>query len=154
MAKKRRAVEPPALDDGYYWYRNFVNLDGGGHVGEWKLARIVRGRVQRVGSAAVIDRGCPYLRDALWVRAEPPATDMGDTTAICHATARRPANRAGQVEHDGGGGPGERVRIVAQGIVDAFLETHDSVGAHYRSRPDQKEELIAQIARLIERVRG
>ena len=42
---------------------------------------------------------------------------------------------------------------VALGIVDAFTETHDSVGAYYARQPEKKEELVAQIVRLIERVR-
>ena len=152
MAKKRKAFVPPALPDGFYWYRNLINLRGGGHVDRWKMAQIVGGLVQRPGTESVIDVACPYLRDALWVRAEPPAMDARDTTAIRPATARRAGNRAGRVENDCGAEPGDRVRIVAQGIVDAFLETHESVGAHYRSRPDQKAELVAQIERLIARV--
>lgn len=152
MAMKRRAFEPPALPDGFYWYRPFINLRGGGHVDEWKLAQIVGGKVQRPGTELVIDVACPYLRNALWVRAEPPGADAGET-AILLATARRPASRTKRVEDDGGAGASERVRIVAQGIVDAFLETHESVGAHYRIRPDQKAELVGQIERLIERVR-
>ena len=101
----------------------------------------------------MIDAACPYLRDALWVKAEPPALDAGEATAIRPATARRAGKRAGRVVDDEAGSS-ERVRVVAQGIVEAFLGTHEQVVAHYRSRPDQEEELIAQIARLIERVRG
>ncbi len=152
MVSKREVIDPPALPDGFYWYRPFINLRGGGHVSEWKLARVVGGKVWRVGTESVIDAGCPYLRDALWVRAEPPALDAKEATAIRRAALRRPGKWAGRAEHDEAGSS-DRVRIVAQGIVEAFLETHESVGAHYRSRPDQKAELVAQIARLIERVR-
>ena len=108
--------------------------------------------VWRVGSEAEWEQGCDYLRNALWVRAEPPALDAEEATAIRPAALRRPGKRAGRAEHDEAGSS-DRVRIVAQGIVEAFLETHESVGAHYRSRPDHKAELVAQIARLIERVR-
>ena len=52
------------------------------------------------------------------------------------------------MEHDGVAEPGERVRIVAQGIVEAFLKTHESVNAHCRTRLDRKAELVAQIERV------
>ena len=77
-----------------------------------------------------------------------------DTSALCHSTTRRVANRAGQEEHGGVARPGERVRIVAQGIVDAFLKTHESDGSHSRTRRDEKAEMVAQIEWLIERGQG
>ena len=143
MAKKRRAVEPPALDDGYYWYRNFVNLDGGGHVGEWKLARIISGLVQRPGTESVIDVACPYLRHALWVRAEPPATDAGDTTAI---TAVRQATRGDRAVAT----PDEdKVRRVAAEVVDVFVGLSDAMAAYYARRPDHRDDLVAVVARIM-----
>ena len=143
VAKKRRAVEPPALDDGYYWYRNFVNLTGGGHVGEWKLARIVRGRVQRVGSAAVIDRGCPYLRNALWVRAEPPSADAADATAITAVGRATRGDRAVATPDE------DKVRRVAAEVVDVFVGLSDAMAAYYNRHADHRDDLVAVVARIM-----
>lgn len=150
MNKKRVPVESPALEDGFYWFQNFINLDGGGHVDEWKLARINRGRVQRFGSEAVIDLGCPYLRHARWVKIEPPDTEAAPVTAIRHGVKGRSGRGLGRT---GGSSSPERVRLVAEEIVSAFVAMHDSTAGYYARHPVHKEELIAQIARLIERVR-
>ena len=72
MGRKRRAVEPVRLEDGHYWYRNFINLPGGGHVQDWKLAEIVGGKFRRIGVKAEWEQDCDYLLNALWVRIDPP----------------------------------------------------------------------------------
>ncbi len=126
--------------DGFYWFRNWINLPGGGHVGEWKLARVVRGQVQVFGSDAWLDPACPYLRDALWVRAEPPA----NVTAVRRATAWVDPS---------GGAVSERVRAVAEKIVDAFLAASRPLADYYAHRPDHRAELVAGIARQIGAVR-
>ena len=61
VGKKRRAVEPIRLEDGDYWFRNFINLTGGRRVDEWTLDQIVAGKVRLAGSEAEIDVDCPYL---------------------------------------------------------------------------------------------
>lgn len=134
MDKERVQAEPPALDDGYYWFRNWINLRGGGHVGVWKMACVVGGKVQRFGSEALLDQTCPYLRHALWVRAEPPDTDA---KAIQLATEGR--SRAGF----------ERVWAAAEEIVDALLDVSPAAVAFYRDRPVMKADLVAEVVRVI-----
>jgi len=151
VRKKRVPAEPPALEDGLYWYRVWINLRGGGYVDEWKLARIVGGKVQQFGSDGLLDLGCPYLRHALWVRAEPPHTDAN---AVCLLTdGRRRKRGSALVTQDDNRAASERVRKVAEGIVDAFLAMHDATAGYYTRNPDHKEELIVRVARLIESVR-
>ena len=140
MEEKRVPAEPMALEDGYYWFRNWINLRGGGHVDEWKLARIIGGKVQQPGSEATLDLGCPYLRHALWVRAEPPGADA---EAIRLATEGRPRregrSRAGF----------ERVWAAAEEIVDALLDVSPAAVAFYRDRPVMKADLVAEVVRII-----
>lgn len=107
MGKKRNTNEPEGLPDGYYWFKNFVNLRGGGHVRRWKLAQVVGGRVRVVGSASELDQGCPYLRHALWVRAEPP--DAASTAVSVPAERRQAGTHGGAIRtvkqiHRAGGG--------------------------------------------------
>ena len=152
VEKKRVPVEPPALEDGYYWFRNWINLRGGGHVDRWKLARVVGGKVQQFGSDALIDQDAPYLRHSMWVRIEPP---HADANAVCLLTdGRRRKRGSALVAPDGDRSASERVRKVAEGIVDAFVAMHDSTAGYYARNPHHKEELVARITRLIERVRG
>jgi len=152
VGKRRVPVEPPALEDGYYWFRNFINLRGGCHVDLWKLARVIGGKVQRFGSDALLDQNCEYLRHALWMRIEPP---HDEANAVCLLTdGRRRKRGTVLVTQAKNRAASERVRKVAEGIVDAFLAMHDSTAGYYARNPDHKEELVAHITRLIESVRG
>ncbi len=153
MAKRRKAFESPALPDGYYWFRNFINLRVGGHVSEWKFARVVGGKVWRVGSGAEWEQDCGYSRDAVWVRIDPPHVEGGDSGATSLGTRVRPSHRVARASRDGEDRLTQRIRIVAEGVVDAFTQTHDSTAAYYARRPEERSELVAQIERLIERVR-
>ncbi|MBY0457103.1 MAG: hypothetical protein K2V38_07190 [Gemmataceae bacterium] len=129
MSHKSHGGEGHALPDGVYWFRNYVNLRGGGHVRRWKIAQVVGGRVRLAGSASELDQGCPYLRRALWVRAEPPAADRGTTVEAA----------------------AERVRLVAEGIVDVFVTLSDATAAYYARHPHHRHELVDRIAGLIGR---
>ena len=151
MARKRKAVEPPALPDGNYWFRNFVNLRGGGHVDVWKMAQVVAGKVRRIGSEAEWGQGCDYLRNAVWVRIDPPHVEAGDA-ATPTGTAVRRGNRVARAGGDDDHRVRQRILTVAEGVVDAFTQTHDSTAAYYARQPEKREELVAQIARLIGRV--
>ena len=151
---RRRAVEPPALPDGYYWYRPFVNLTGGGHVDAWKLAQAEAGRVRLIGSGAERDQDCEYLRDALWVRIDPPRVEGGDTAVTPTEAGVRPGRRAARDDRDGEHRLRQRTLVLAEGIVDAFTETHDSTIVYYARHPEKRTELVARIARLIRQVRG
>jgi len=152
VGTKRVPVEPPALDDGHYWYRNFINLRGGGHVDVWKLARVVGGKVERFGSDALLDQHCPYLRHSMWVRVEPPDADANAVCLLTNGSRRKRVSAL--VAPDGDWPASERARKVAEGIVDAFLAMHDSTAGYYARHPAHKEELVAQVARLIASVRG
>lgn len=153
VGKKRRAAEREVFPDGHYWYRNWINLDGGGHVDEWKMAEIVGGKVKLIGVTAEWEQHCDFLRNALWVRIDPPPTELGETTGTPTETEVRRGNRVAPVSRDDEHRLRERVRFLAEGIVDAFIETHDSTIVYYARYPEKRKELVAQIARLIGRVR-
>ena len=42
---------------------------------------------------------------------------------------------------------------MAEGIVEAFSETHDTTAVYYARHPEKRKELVAQITRLIGRIR-
>ena len=153
MGRKRRAVERTVLPDGHYWYKDFLNLPGGGYGRDWKLAEIVGGRFRQIGLNAVWDQDCDYLRNALWVRIDPPQSEAGDTAAIRTGGKIRPTYRLARASRDDEHRLRERCRIVAEGIVESFTETHDSTAVYYARHPEKRKELIGQIARLIGRVR-
>lgn len=132
MNAREDAGEGAVLLDGFYWLRNFVNLRGGGHVRRWKIAEVIGGRVRVVGSASELDQGCPYLRHALWVRAEPPAEDRGVNVAA----------RA------------DRTRLVAGEIVDVLVGLSDATTAYYARHPHDRDDLVAVVTRLISKVAG
>src|SRR5437763_1395272 len=92
MRKKPRPPEPPALADGWYWYRNFIPLRGGGYNHEWRIARVEAGRVQPIGMKP-LDPGCRYLQHALWHRLEPPPQDAPSRTALALEQAGSRQNR-------------------------------------------------------------
>ena len=141
------------LPDGYYWFKDFLNLPGGGYGREWKLAQIAGGKFRQVGVAAEWQQDCDYLRDALWVKLVPPQPEAGDTTAIRTASELRRDERARRAAREEVYRTRQRVRFVAEGIVEAFIETHDSTVLHYARNPEKRTELVAQIARLIRKVR-
>ncbi len=153
VGEKRRAAERAVLPDGYYWYRNFINLDGGGHVDEWKMARIVGGKFRQIGVTAEWEQDCEYLWNALWVRVEPPHVEGGDSRDVQVATGVRPSRRAAPDNCDDEQRLRQRILILAEGIVEAFIETHDSTIVYYARIPEKRTELVAQIARLIRKVR-
>lgn len=138
------------LPDGYYWLRVWINLRGGGHVGEWKIARVFGGRVQVLGPDAELDGGCEYLEHAQWVRIDPPD---GEATAARTLTGRRRPVDPEPADAEVGRSVSRRVRAVAEGIVGAFLSVHESAARHYDRHPEHRTELIDRIARLIEQVR-
>lgn len=148
--KRRRNSARSELPDGYYWLKNFINLRGGGHVGEWRLARVVGGQVQVLGPDAELDLGCPYLEHARWVRIDPPDAD---TTAVRMVSDGRRPGGSRPADREGGRDVSGRARVVAEGIVDAFLSVHESAARYYGLHPEHREEFTDKIARLIERVR-
>jgi len=153
VGKKRRAVERTVLPDGHYWYKDFLNLPGGGYSRDWKLAEIIDGKFRQIGVKADWEQDCDYLLNALWVRIDPPPSEAGETTAIRKATEVRRGHRVARASRDDEHRLRERTLIVAEGVVEAFTETHDSTVVYYARHPEKRKELVAQIARLIGRVR-
>ena len=153
MGRKRKSAERTVLPDGHYWYKDFLNLPGGGHGEEWKLAQIVGGKFRQIGLNAEWEQDCGYLRNALWVRIDPPPSQAGDTAAICTGGKIRRDDRVARVSRDDEPRLRERTLIVAEGIVEAFSETHDTTAVYYARHPEKRKELVAQITRLIGRVR-
>ena len=152
VGKKRRAVEPIRLEDGHYWYKDFLNLPGGGYSRDWKLAEIIDGKFRQIGVKAEWEQDCDYLLNALWVRIDPPPPEAGETTAVRTGGKIRRDDRVARVSRDDEPRLRERTLIVAEGIVEAFSETHDSTAVYYARHPEKRKELVAQIARLIGRV--
>lgn len=59
--------------DGYYWYRIYINLPGGGNVDQWKLGKVIGRHFQCWGTVNLIPLDCPYLKRAIWSGpVEPP----------------------------------------------------------------------------------
>lgn len=152
MGKKRRSAGRTLLPDGFYWLRNFISLRGGGHVDEWKVAEIVGGKVRLIGVTTEWEQGCDYLRNAIWVRVEPPPSVAGGTSAIRTGSEPGRDDPVGRADGDGDHRLTQRSLIVAEGIVDAFIETHHSTAAYYARHPKERTEVVAEIARLIRRV--
>ena len=152
MGRKRQSAERTVLPDGHYWYKDFLNLPGGGYSRDWKLAEIIDGKFRQIGLKAVWEQDCGYLKNALWVRIDPPPPQAGETTAICTGGKIRRDDRVARVSRDDEPRLRERTLIVAEGIVEAFSETHDSTAVYYARHPEKRKELVAQIARLIGRV--
>lgn len=153
MGRKRRSVDPGRLPDGHYWFRNFLDLRGGGHVDEWRMAEVVGGKVRQIGVAAEWEQDCEYLRHAIWVRAEPPPVEGSDSGAVRVDTGVRRGNRIARANGDDERRLTQRILVLAEGIVDAFVETHDSTAVYYDRHPEKRTELVAQIARLITKLR-
>lgn len=153
MGRKRRSVDPGRLPDGHYWFRNFLDLRGGGHVDVWKMAEVVGGKVRLIGMTAEWEQDCDFLRHAIWVRAEPPPVEGGVGGAVRVDTGVRQGNRIAPANRDDERRLTRRILALAEGIVDAFIETHDSTAVYYACHPEKRSELVAQIARLIRKVR-
>ena len=153
MGKKRWATEHVVLPDGCYWYHPFVDKCDGWHLVEWRLAEIVGGKFRQIGVSAVWELDCDYLRKALWLRIEPPSQDAGASEGIGSVAVARQGHRVPTGNRDDEQRLRERIAIVAEGIVDAFIEMHDSTIVYYARHPGQRNKLVAQISRLIGRVR-
>lgn len=111
---------------------------------------MLRGRVQVLGPDAELDLECQYLEHARWVRIDPP--DANATAVSVTPDRRRPVD-PGLTDAGCDRAVSRRVRVLAEGIVDAFLAVHESAARYYDRHPGHREELIDRIARLIEHVR-
>ena len=87
------------------------------------------------------------------MRIDPPHVEGGDSGAISLGTQVRPSQRVARASREEEDRLTQRIRIVTQGIVEAFTETHDSTAVYYARHPEERKELVARIARLIGRVR-
>ena len=134
-----RRLHEPAPPDGWWWVRLSPATPRGAER-QWKVYRVLNGAVQPHGSVAWYTPTAKWLRDAEWVPAEPPC--IHDLPAAATTEARR------VVRDD------ERVRRVAGEIVDVFLDLSNAASAYYQSHPDDRDELVAAVCRLIVKAMG
>jgi hypothetical protein len=121
----------PAPPDGWWWVRLSPATPRGAD-GQWKVYRVLDGAVQPHGSVAWYSPTAKWLRGAEWVPAEPPAPTNTEMRWVCPDD--------------------EHVRRVAEEIVTVFLDLSDPVAAYYRRHPDHRDELVAVVYRLIEKL--
>jgi hypothetical protein len=108
------------------------------------MCRVLNGAVQPHGTSAWYIPTADWLRDAEWVPAEPPGGCGPPATAITRG--RGTTRRVRAVAPDA-----ERVRRVAAEIVDVFVNLSDATAAYYARHPDDRDELVAAVCRLIRR---
>ncbi len=152
MRKKRQpSHRPPALADGWWWYRNFIPLRGGAHNYEWRIARVEGGKVKPFGMTAFLEPDHRYLRHALWHGPiEPPPLDPPAEAALAlDRTGRRPKQAEERGDGSNEGPESEKLLAVARRITTAFVETSGDLRAVYAEAPDKLEEVIQQVATLI-----
>ncbi|MFO0800565.1 MAG: hypothetical protein U0804_24110 [Gemmataceae bacterium] len=138
-----RRLHEPAPPDGWWWVRlSPATPRGADH--RWTIVRILDGAVQPHGTSAWYVPTAGWLRDAEWVPAEPPAGCGPPTAAVTRD--RRASRRARAVAPDNG-----RVRRVAAEIVDVFVNLSDAAAAYYARHPDDRDELVAAVCRLVRR---
>lgn len=138
MTRTRTAAGPPPRPGGWYFVRPSGPVPGRTDH-RWTVVRVTRGGVRPHGTSRWYAPTAPFLRDAEWVRINPPGD--GSTTAVGR---RRPTRAAA----------GPCVQEVAAGIVDAFVAPHRATAAYYDRHPAAREELVALVARLIHSARG
>lgn len=149
--KKPRPPEPPALEDGsYYWFRNFIHLHQGGYHYEWKIARVEAGRVQPLGMKP-LDPACRYLQHAIWHGPiEPPPLDEPPSTALAlHQGGNRRGQRNRSQEEAADCTDAKRhamrIRRLAGDIVEMLFE----VGKEVRQGTIRLAELVDRIEELL-----
>jgi hypothetical protein len=74
-------------------------------------------------------------------------------TVNLHDGHNRRQRKPWRAEAANGGEPTATARAVADGIVEAFIETFDCVKAFYRGHVEERIELVEKIAGLVERPR-
>lgn len=137
-----RRLHEPAPPDGWWWVRLSPSTPRGADR-RWTVCRVLDGAVQPHGSAVWYSPSAPWLRGAEWVPAEPPADADPTVTAI--TAGKRMTHRlwtAGEYDH-------EKLLRVAAEIVDVFVSLSDATAAYYARHPDDRDELVAVVRRLI-----
>ena len=96
MRKKPRPPEPPALADGWYWFKNFIFLKSGGYNHEWRIARVEGGKIMPLGFKP-LDPTDRYFRHALWHGPIEPPPHPATVPASTRRIVRRSSGRRGTV---------------------------------------------------------
>lgn len=136
-----RRLHEPAPPDGWWWVRLSPATPRGSDR-QWTVCRVLDGAVRPHGSVAWYSPTAPWLRDAEWVPAEPPAGCGPPATAITRSRGAVRGVRAVAAD-------AERVRRVAAEIVDVFVNLSDATAAYYARHPDDRDELVAVVTRLL-----
>ena len=153
MSRKRPAqpAPPPPGPPGYYWWRYRCKLSEG--YGEWQVVRWDGERVQVFHSSHPWKLTCLFFQGGLWgPRILPPGE--GDTrTALALARAGNRQNRKERQADPSDTGNADtmarKVRVVAEGIVDAFVQGSHGLRAVYAGHPEWQAELVERVAGLL-----
>jgi hypothetical protein len=152
--KRRKKIEEPERPDGWYWCRLWVNLRHGAYNHSWLPARILNGRVQLFGSSTLKPADAPVLENALWSGPiQPPPLEEPPRIALARA-GNRPKRNTRQDDAASDPRVAAKAKAVAEGIVDAFVSTVDSLEAYYGRQEDHRAELVQKIANLLEQAFG
>lgn len=135
-----RRIAVPA--SGWWWLRLSPATPQGSDR-RWLIARVLDGAVQPHGSVAWYTLSAKWLRDAEWVPASPPAGCDPPATSIATESRTPRSGRPLAAPEE------EKVGRVAGEIVDVFLGLSDSLAVYYRRHPDDRDELVAAISRIM-----
>jgi hypothetical protein len=105
-----------------------------------------------MGSRNALPLDAPVLEHAFWSGPiEPPP--LAETTNTALATGQ-PRDRHKRINRRPVAAEGSRnwakAKVVAEGIVDAFLNTVDSLSVYYAEHPGHRAGLVEKIAAVIE----
>lgn len=135
----RRVTAP---EDGWWWYRLPASTPDG-YDRMWRVARVLRGAVQPHGSTAWYRLTASRFRHAEWRPAAPPVRDDPPSKAISQVQWVTRGERAvAKLDED-------KVRRVAAEIVDVFVGMSDAMAAYYARHPDDRNDLVAAVTRIV-----
>jgi hypothetical protein len=154
MTKKKRPEATTSAGE-FRWFRNWIALKEGGHHHEWRIARLLlNGQVEVYGPVLTLDADNRYLDRVIWgpTIIPPPAEEAASSVSLVPSRNRQkrrnPQSASSHAEEIIGAG--SKALTVAQGIVDAFVETVPVLDAYYGQRAGDRDALIRRLARLIE----
>jgi hypothetical protein len=150
--RRQENIEKLVLHDGWYWLRLFVPLRGGYSRHEWLPARVEGDKVRLFGSARSIPLSASVLDHALWHGPiDPPVVEPMRTGLALERGRYRKKRRA-----DAAGDPRftAKVQLLANGIVQAFVQTSDDLRVMYKEQPKKLAELVDRVRGLLERAFG
>lgn len=155
MTRRRRKAERPIMVDGWFWVRLFIPLRRGHYNYEWSVVRMVGGKVQLFGSGEPIPFDAPVLNNALW--RGPLSPPSLDESGVVQSLEKVERSHIRKMWHSEGAAiqcesePGPMARAVADGIVEAFIQTVEPLKRYYREHVNERIELVEKIAGLVQR---